>query len=185
MINAEGGINGRKIKFISYDDAYSPAKAVEQARKLVESDEVLLVFNPLGTSSNTRDPEILQRRESAAAAGRQRRDQVERSEEFSVDHGLAAELPERGAHLREISDEGEARRQGRRALPERRFRQGLSERPAGQASANRASMIVAEESYETSEPNIDAHVDKLKAAGADIVHQHHHAEIRGAGDHEE
>src|SRR6478672_1545557 len=53
MINAEGGINGRKIKFISYDDAYSPAKAVEQARKLVESDEVLLVFNPLGTSSNT------------------------------------------------------------------------------------------------------------------------------------
>ena len=40
-INAEGGINGRKINFISYDDAYSPPKAVEQARKLVESDEVL------------------------------------------------------------------------------------------------------------------------------------------------
>src|SRR6516225_9697587 len=52
-INAEGGINGRKIKFISYDDAYSPPKAVEQARKLVESDEVLVIFNPLGTPSNT------------------------------------------------------------------------------------------------------------------------------------
>src|ERR1700755_1478902 len=52
-INAEGGINGRKINFISYDDAYSPPKAVEQARKLVESDEVLLVFNPLGTPSNS------------------------------------------------------------------------------------------------------------------------------------
>src|SRR5260370_4036609 len=49
MINDQGGINGRKINFISYDDAYSPPKAVEQARKLVESDEVLLVFNPLGT----------------------------------------------------------------------------------------------------------------------------------------
>src|SRR5437879_8120233 len=51
-INDEGGINGRKIKFISYDDAYSPPKSVEQARKLVESDEVLLIFNPVGTPSN-------------------------------------------------------------------------------------------------------------------------------------
>src|ERR1700690_2851027 len=52
-INAEGGINGRKINFISYDDGYSPPKAVEQARKLVESDEVLFVFNSLGTPSNS------------------------------------------------------------------------------------------------------------------------------------
>jgi branched-chain amino acid transport system substrate-binding protein len=52
-INAEGGINGRKINFISYDDGYSPPKAVEQARKLVEADEVLLIFNPLGTPSNS------------------------------------------------------------------------------------------------------------------------------------
>jgi branched-chain amino acid transport system substrate-binding protein len=52
-INAEGGINGRKINFISYDDGYSPPKTVEQARKLVEADEVLLIFNPLGTPGNT------------------------------------------------------------------------------------------------------------------------------------
>src|SRR3954469_3700037 len=52
-INAEGGINGRKINFISYDDAYSPPKTVEQARKLVEGEQVLLVFNPLGTPPNT------------------------------------------------------------------------------------------------------------------------------------
>jgi ABC-type branched-subunit amino acid transport system substrate-binding protein len=52
-INAEGGINGRKINFISYDDAYSPPKAIEQARKLVEADEVLLIFQPLGTPSNS------------------------------------------------------------------------------------------------------------------------------------
>src|ERR1700751_2302353 len=52
-INAEGGINGRQINFISYDDSYSPPKAVEQARKLVERDEVLLIFNPLGTPSNS------------------------------------------------------------------------------------------------------------------------------------
>jgi ABC-type branched-subunit amino acid transport system substrate-binding protein len=52
MINAEGGLNGRKINFITYDDAYSPPKTVEQARKLVESDEVFLIFASLGTASN-------------------------------------------------------------------------------------------------------------------------------------
>src|SRR5437588_4169407 len=52
-VNDEGGINGRRINFISYDDAYSPPKAVEQARKRVESDEVLLIFASLGTPSNT------------------------------------------------------------------------------------------------------------------------------------
>src|SRR5260370_30496271 len=49
MINDQGGVNGRKIEFISYDDAYSPPKTVEQTRKLIESDEVLLLFNQLGT----------------------------------------------------------------------------------------------------------------------------------------
>ena len=53
MINDQGGVNGRKINFISYDDAYSPPKTVEQARKLIESDEVLLIFNSLGTPTQT------------------------------------------------------------------------------------------------------------------------------------
>ena len=52
-INDEGGINGRKINFVSYDDGYSPPKTVEQARKLVESDEVLFIFQTLGTPTNT------------------------------------------------------------------------------------------------------------------------------------
>jgi branched-chain amino acid transport system substrate-binding protein len=53
MINEEGGINGRKIDFISYDDGYSPSNTVEQARRLVEDDEVLFIFNSLGTPTNT------------------------------------------------------------------------------------------------------------------------------------
>ena len=53
MVNAEGGIHGRMVNFISYDDSYSPPKALEQTRKLVESDNVLLVFQPLGTPGNT------------------------------------------------------------------------------------------------------------------------------------
>src|SRR5258708_20425248 len=52
MINEAGGINGRKVNFISYDDGYSPPKTVEQARKLVESDEGLLIFGSRGTPSN-------------------------------------------------------------------------------------------------------------------------------------
>src|ERR1700741_2921150 len=52
-INAEGGINGRKINFVTYDDGYSPPKAVYQAGNLVASDEVLRVFSPVGTPSNT------------------------------------------------------------------------------------------------------------------------------------
>src|SRR6185437_3376147 len=59
MINAQGGINGRKVNFISYDDSYSPPKAVEQARKLVESDEVLFLFGPLGTPSNSAIPKYM------------------------------------------------------------------------------------------------------------------------------
>ncbi|TAN52562.1 MAG: branched-chain amino acid ABC transporter substrate-binding protein, partial [Betaproteobacteria bacterium] len=53
MINEQGGVNGRKINYISYDDGYSPPKTVEMVRKLVEQDQVLLVFQPLGTPSNT------------------------------------------------------------------------------------------------------------------------------------
>ena len=117
-INAEGGINGRKINFISYDDAFSPPKAVEQARKLVESDEVLLVFQPLGTPVQFGDPEIHERQEGAAAVRRDRRDQMGRSEELSVDHGLAAQLPERRPHLRRIHPEELSERQDRRALAE-------------------------------------------------------------------
>ena len=66
-INAEGGINGRKINFVSYDDAYSPPKTVEQARKLVESDEVLLIFQSLGTPSTHESTGLAYRRECAAS----------------------------------------------------------------------------------------------------------------------
>jgi branched-chain amino acid transport system substrate-binding protein len=52
MINDQGGVNGRKINFISLDDAYSPPKTVEQVRRLIESDEVLFLVNPVGTATN-------------------------------------------------------------------------------------------------------------------------------------
>ena len=52
MINSKGGVNGRKIELIQLDDAYSPARAVEQTRRLVDSDEVLAIAGTVGTPSN-------------------------------------------------------------------------------------------------------------------------------------
>ena len=98
-INAEGGINGRKIKFISYDDAYSPPKTVEQARKLVESDEVLFIFNPLGTPSNSAIQKYMNEKKVPQLFVANRCDKVERPEAVSLDDGLATQLPERRSHL--------------------------------------------------------------------------------------
>jgi hypothetical protein len=51
-VNAEGGVNGRRIKFISYDDTYNPAKTVELTHKLIEEDRVLFMFASVGTATN-------------------------------------------------------------------------------------------------------------------------------------
>ena len=73
MINEQGGINGRKINLIQYDDAYSPPKAVEQVRKLVESDEVLLTFQIVGTPSNAAVQKYLNAKKVPQAVRRHRR----------------------------------------------------------------------------------------------------------------
>ncbi len=122
-VNAEGGINGRKINFISYDDAYSPPKTVEQARKLVESDEVLLMFQTARHAVEHGDPEIHERQEGAAALRRDRRHQVGRPEGLPLDHGLAADLPEPRARIyAKYLLEKHPERQDRHPLPERRLR---------------------------------------------------------------
>ena len=133
MINDEGGVNGRKVNLIQYDDAYTPPKTVEQVRKLVESDEVLLTFQIIGTAPNAAVQKYHQHQEGAAAVRRDRRLEVHRSEEFSMDDGLQSELLRRGPDLRPVHSEGASERQGRRALPERRPRQGLPRRHQGRA----------------------------------------------------
>jgi ABC-type branched-subunit amino acid transport system substrate-binding protein len=99
-INDAGGINGRKINFISYDDAYSPPKAVEQARKLVESDEVLLVFNSLGTPSNSAIQKYMNSKKVP---------------QLFVATGATTE---RNPDLRKVHPEEHAERQDRGAVPE-------------------------------------------------------------------
>ncbi len=98
-VNAEGGINGRKINFISYDDGYSPPKAVEQARKLVESDEVLLIFQSLGTPSNSAIQKYMNTKKVPQLFVATGATKWGDPKNFPVDDGLAAELPEPRARI--------------------------------------------------------------------------------------
>jgi branched-chain amino acid transport system substrate-binding protein len=166
-INAEGGINGRKINFVSYDDGYSPPKAVEQARKLVESDEVLLVFNPLGTPSNSAIQKYLNAKKVpqlfVATGATKWNDPKDfpwtmgwqpsyQSEAHIYAKYLIKETPDaKIAVLFQNDDFGKDYLKG--------LKDGLG---------TKASMITAEESYETTEPSIDGHIVKLKATGADV-----------------
>ncbi|MDX6584418.1 MAG: branched-chain amino acid transport system substrate-binding protein [Solirubrobacterales bacterium] len=167
-INAEGGINGRKINFISYDDAYSPPKTVEQARKLVESDEVLIVFNPLGTPPNTAIQKYLNSKKVpqlfVATGATKWNDPKEfpwtmgwqpnyQSETQIYAKYILKEKPNaKIAVLYQNDDYGKDYLKG--------LKDGLG--------AKAASMIVIEESYETSEPTIDSHIVKLKSTNADV-----------------
>src|SRR5215211_2686645 len=166
-VNAEGGINGRKINFISYDDGYSPPKTVEQARKLVESDEVLFVFNPLGTPSNSAIQKYLNAKKVPqlfVATGATKWNDPKnfpwtmgwqpnyQSESQIYAKFLMKEKPDaRIAILYQNDDFGKDYLKG--------LKDGLGAK---------ASMLVAEESYETAEPTIDSHIVKLKSTGADV-----------------
>jgi branched-chain amino acid transport system substrate-binding protein len=167
-INAEGGINGRKITFISYDDAYSPPKAVEQARKLVEDDGVLLIFQSLGTASNT----AIQKYMNASkvpqlfvASGATKWNDPQnfpwtmglqpsyQSEARIYAKYILAQKPNaRIAVLYQFDDYG------------RDYVKGLKDGLGSKA----ASMIVAEDAYDVVEPTIDSHIIKMKSLNADV-----------------
>ncbi len=167
MINDQGGINGRKINFVTYDDGYSPPKAVEQARKLVESDEVLVVFNPLGTPSNSAIQKYLNSKKVPqlfVATGATKWNDPKgfpwtmgwqpsyQSEAQIYAKYILKEKPDaKIAVLYQNDDFGKDYLKG--------LKDGLGAK---------VSMIVAEESYETTEPSINSHVVKLKSTGADV-----------------
>src|SRR5215208_431887 len=167
-INAEGGINGRKINFVSYDDAYSPPKTVEQARKLVESDEVLLVFNSLGTPPNSAIQKYMNSKKvpqlfvaTGATKWNDPKDfpwtmgwqpNYQSETQIYAKYLLKNKPDAKIAVLYQNDDYGKDYLKG--------FKDGLG--------AKAASMIVIEESYEVSEPTIDSHIVKLKSTGADV-----------------
>jgi branched-chain amino acid transport system substrate-binding protein len=167
-INAEGGVNGRKITFISYDDSYSPPKAVEQARRLVESDEVLLIFNSLGTASNTAIQKYMNAKKVPqlfVASGATKWNDPQnfpwtmgwqpnyQNEARIYARYILKEKPNaRVAVLYQNDDYGKDYLKG--------LKDGLGDKAA--------SMIVAEDAYEVAEPTIDSHVVKMKSLNADV-----------------
>ena len=130
-VNKNGGINGRTVKLISLDDSYSPPKAVEQVRKLVEQEHVVAVFNAVGTPSNSAIQKYLNDKHVAAAVRLERRHQVGRPDALPVHHRLQPQLPPRGQDVRPGPAEEEPQGQGRGPLPERRLRQGRARRLQG------------------------------------------------------
>jgi branched-chain amino acid transport system substrate-binding protein len=167
-INAEGGINGRKISFISYDDGYSPPKTVEQARKLVESDQVLLIFNGLGTPPNSAIQKYMNTMKVpqlfVATGATKWNDPKDfpwtmgwqpsyQSETQIYAKYILKNLPNaKIAVLYQNDDYGKDYLRG--------LKDGLGDKAA--------SMIVAEQSYETTQPTIDSEIVKLKSSGADV-----------------
>jgi ABC-type branched-subunit amino acid transport system substrate-binding protein len=167
-VNDAGGINGRKINFISYDDGYSPPKTVEQARKLVESDEVLFIFNSLGTPPNSAIHKYMNAKKvpqlfvaTGATKWNDPKDfpwtmgwqpSYQAEARIYAKYILKEKPAAKIAVLFQNDDYGKDYLKG--------LKDGLG--------AKAASMIVAEESYETTEPSIDNHVVKLKSTGADV-----------------
>lgn len=169
MINAAGGVNGRKIKFISYDDGYSPPKAVEQSRKLVESDEVAFLFNTLGTPSNTAIIKYMNAKKvphlflatGATVFGQpsvypytmgwQPNYQSEGRiyAKYVLDKYPNAKI----GVLVQNDDYGKDMVKG--------FKDGLGAK---------ASLIVSEAPYEIADPTVDSQILKLKAAGVDLLY---------------
>jgi branched-chain amino acid transport system substrate-binding protein len=169
MLNDKGGINGRKIQFISYDDAYSPPKAVEQARKLVELDEVLAIFQAVGTPSNAAMMKYMNAKKVPqlfSATGATKfgdpknfpwtmgfSTSVYRIESAIYAKYILANYPEgKVAVLFPNDDYGRDIYGG--------FKDALG--------AKARTTIVAEASYDSAEPTIDSQIGKLKASGADI-----------------
>ncbi|MBR0792480.1 ABC transporter substrate-binding protein [Bradyrhizobium manausense] len=166
-INAEGGINGRKINFISYDDGYSPPKTVEQARKLVESDEVLLIFNSLGTPPNSAIHKYMNSKKVpqlfVATGATKWNDPKEFQWTMGWQPNYQSETQIYAKYILKNYPNAKIGVLYQNDDYGKDYLKGLKD-----GLGSKVSMIVDEESYETTEPTIDSHIVNLKAAGADV-----------------
>ncbi len=167
MVNDQGGINGRKVNFITYDDGYSPPKTVEMVRKLVEQDQVLFVFQTLGTPSNTAIHKYMNARKVPqlhVATGATKWDDpknhpwtmgwqpnYQSEAKAYAQHILKTKPNAKIAVLYQNDDYGKDYLKG--------FHDGLGAKK---------SMIVKEVSYEVADPTVDSQIVQLQASGADV-----------------
>jgi ABC-type branched-subunit amino acid transport system substrate-binding protein len=168
MINDQGGVNGRKINLIQYDDAYSPPKTVEQVRKLVESDEVLLTFQIIGTAPNAAVAKYLNAKKVPqlfAATGAANFTDPKRfpwTMGFNPNYFVEGRI-----YGQYILKEHPTAKIGVLYQNDDLGKDYLAGIKAG--LGDKASMIVAEASYEVADPTIDSQLLKLRAAGADLL----------------
>jgi ABC-type branched-subunit amino acid transport system substrate-binding protein len=168
MINDQGGVNGRKINLIQYDDAYSPPKAVEQIRKLVESDEVLLTFQIIGTPVNAAVQKYLNSKKVPqlfAATGASR---FTDPKNFPWTMGFNPNYFVEGRiYGQYILKEHPNAKIGVLYQNDDLGKDYLNGIKAGLGD-KAAKMIVTEASYEVSDPTVDSQILKIKDAGADL-----------------
>jgi ABC-type branched-subunit amino acid transport system substrate-binding protein len=169
MINEQGGVNGRKINLIQYDDAYSPPKAVEQVRKLVESDEVLLTFQIIGTPSNAAVQKYLNTKKVPQLFAATGASKFTDPKNFPWTLGFNPNYFVEGRiYGQYILKEYPNAKVGVLYQNDDLGRDYLNGIKAG-LGEKAATMIVAEASYEVSDPTIDSQILKLKSAGADLL----------------
>jgi branched-chain amino acid transport system substrate-binding protein len=168
MINDQGGVNGRKINLIQYDDAYSPPKAVEQVRKLVESDEVLLTFQLLGTPSNAAVQKYLNSKKVPqlfAATGASRFSDPKNfpwTMGFNPNYFVEGRIY--GQYIIKTYPNAKVGILYQNDDLGKDYLNGIKAGLGNKAG----SMIVAEASYEVADPTIDSQILKIKDAGADL-----------------
>ena len=169
MINEQGGINGRKLNLIQYDDAYSPPKTVEQVRKLVESDEVLLTFQLIGTASNAAVQKYLNLKQVPQLFAGTGASKFTDPKNFPWTMGFNPNYQTEGRiYARYILENYPNAKIGVIYQNDDLGRDYITGLKAG-LGAKAASMIVAEASYELADPTIDSQIVKLKSVGADLV----------------
>jgi branched-chain amino acid transport system substrate-binding protein len=165
-INAEGGINGRRINFISYDDSYSPPKAVEQARKLVESDEVLFLAYSLGTPSNSAIQKYMNSKKVPQLFVASGATKWNDPKHFPWTMGWSPSYQGEGhiyaQYLLEHHPNGKIGILYQNDDYGKDYLKGLTDGLRGRIP------IVAAYPYETSDPTVDSQIVALKASGADV-----------------
>src|SRR6266849_6192956 len=165
-INAEGGINGRKINFISYDDGYSPPKTVEQVRKLVESDEVLLLFQTLGTPSNTAIQKYMNAKKVPQLFVATGATKWNDPKHFPWTIGWQPNYQSEGhiyaQYLLKTHPNGKVGILYQNDDYGKDYVKGLKD------GLNGKLPIISEQPYETTDPTVDSQMINLKASGADV-----------------
>src|SRR6476619_335945 len=165
MINEQGGINGRKITFISYDDAYSPPKTVEQARKLVEGDEVLLIYQSLGTAPNSAIQKYMNAKKVPQLFVATGATKFGDPKNFPWTMGWQPNYQSEGRifaqHILKNHPNGKIGILVQNDDYGKDYVKGLKDGLAGKG------MIVAELPYEPADPTVDSQMVSLKASGAD------------------